>query len=74
MNPRGMSLRACGTYSPGFAVIEPESKSQFDIEMENAKQYFGEDFPGHAGLTCQKCGAAVNLGWQHIEWHERRAS
>lgn len=45
-------------------------KSEFDRDLENAEPYFGKDFPGNPGLTCLKCGAAVNLGWQHIEWHE----
>lgn len=45
-------------------------KSPYERELENAKQYFGDDFPGNDGLTCLKCGAAVNLGWQHIDWHE----
>lgn len=54
----------------GFQFIETDGKSQFDRDLENAKQYFGMRFPGDEGLTCYKCGAAVNLGWVHIAWHE----
>jgi hypothetical protein len=67
MNPRGLSIQR-------FAYVEPEQKSQFDVEMDNAKQYFGDYDPGSENLTCQKCGAAVNLGWTHVDWHEGRTA
>lgn len=70
MNPRGVTS---STYGRGFVMVEPDVKSQFERDLENAEQYFGYAFPGDEGLTCLKCGAAVNLGWQHIEWHEATA-
>ena len=66
MNPRDFTP---STYSRGFVAFIP-AKSQFDLDLENAEQYFGDSFPGNEGLTCRKCGAAVNLGWKHIAWHE----
>jgi hypothetical protein len=61
--------------SRGFVMDRPnDGKSQFDRDLENAEQYFGDDFPGNEGLTCRKCGAAVNLGWQHISWHEAQVA
>ena len=54
-------------------MIKPAPKSQFSLDLENAEQYFGNDWPGNEGLTCQKCGASVNLGWKHIAWHEATA-
>jgi len=69
VNPRDFNLPGYGHYS-GSLADKPAAKSQFDIDLENAEQYFGYEFPGNEGLTCQKCGAAVNLGWQHIKWHE----
>ena len=67
MNPRDFppSYRDEGVIAP-----MPPARSQFDLDLENAERYFGHDFPGNEGLTCLKCGAAVNLGWQHIAWHE----
>jgi hypothetical protein len=67
MNPRGLTS---SNYDRGFAMDAPAGKSEFDLDLENAEEYFGRDFPGNDGLTCQKCGAAVNLGWKHIAWHE----
>ena len=61
-------------YERGFVMMQPDSKSQFERYLENAKAYFGDDFPGNTGLSCLKCGAAVNIGWQHITWHESMAS
>lgn len=66
MNPRDIPPYS---YGGGF-VRASEYKSPYERELENAKQYFGDVYPGHEGLTCQKCGAVVNLGWQHIDWHE----
>ena len=54
----------------GFRMIRLDDKSQFERDLENARAYYGDGFPGNEGLTCLKCGAAVNLGWQHITWHE----
>lgn len=51
----------------------PDVKSEWELQLDHAEQYFGDDFPGNEGLTCLKCGAAVNLGWQHISWHEAAA-
>ena len=47
--------------------------STFLEDLAKAKPYFGDDFPGNDGLTCEKCGAVVNLGWVHIAWHEAQA-
>ena len=44
--------------------------SEFDQKLTEAEEYFGGHFPGNEGLTCLKCGAAVNHGWTHIEWHK----
>lgn len=45
--------------------------NEYERDLENARSYYGEGFNGSmAGLTCEKCGAAVNLAWTHIEWHE----
>jgi hypothetical protein len=58
----------------GFRMLQlDDGKSEFDRDLEHFKQYFGGDLPGNDGLTCLKCGAAVNLGWQHITWHEAMA-
>lgn len=70
MNPRGVRP---SNYGQGFVLAVPSARSQFDIDLENAEQYFGHEFPGNEGLTCLKCGAAVNLGWKHIAWHEAAA-
>ena len=70
MNPRDVTS---STYGRGFVMIEPEAKSDFDRALEEAEDYFGHDFPGNEGLTCIKCGAAVNLGWRHIEWHKEQS-
>jgi len=67
MNPRDFSSRY---YDQGHILADPPAKSEFELELENAKRYFGADFPGNEDLTCIKCGASVNLGWQHIAWHE----
>lgn len=64
MNPRQFTS---STYSRG---VDPDYKSPFERDLENAKLYFGDDFPGNEGLTCFQCGAVVNLGWRHIAWHE----
>ena len=71
MNPKDGLL---SDYTRGFVMVQPEGTSEFEIDLENAKPYFGDDFPGNEGLTCLKCGAAVNLGWRHIEWHESSPS
>jgi len=68
MNPR--DITPSDYERGGFVMINPDDKSPFERDLENAKQYFGDDFPGNEGLTCFKCGAAVNLGWRHIAWHE----
>jgi hypothetical protein len=66
MDPKDRYIR-----ETGFVMVQPhDGKSQFELDIENAKPYYGDDFPGNDGLTCLKCGAAVNLGWQHISWHE----
>ena len=67
MNPRDFGS---SDYARDVVRSGPPAKSPFDLDLENAEQYFGHDFPGNEGLTCQKCGAAVNLGWKHIAWHE----
>jgi hypothetical protein len=71
VNPREFTS---SSYGREFALIKPEAKSQFELDLENAEQYFGAAFPGNEGLTCLKCGAAVNLGWKHIAWHEQVAA
>jgi hypothetical protein len=73
MNPRDFISSRYTRESAGFVMDRPEGKSEFDLDLENAEQYFGHDFPGNEGLTCRKCGASVNLGWQHIAWHEAAA-
>jgi len=67
MNPRDF---VSSDYTREASVMVKPAMSEFDRALENAEQYFGFDFPGNEGLTCRKCGAAVNLGWQHIAWHE----
>jgi hypothetical protein len=73
MNPRDF---VSSDYTREASVmVEPAPRSQFDLDLENAEQYYGRDtYPGNGALTCQKCGAVVGLGWQHIEWHEEQAA
>lgn len=52
------------------SLAEEPQMSEFDKRLFEAEKYFGADFPGHEGLTCRVCGAAVNLGWTHMDWHE----